>query len=218
MRLGVLIVRVGGTQGGWNTGIPRTFRLPICIHMYVWLHTHTTHAYHTHTSTDSLHHCRLYSRGACHMVAMQIAGEPLVRQTLRQVFQSRAVLCAKLTKKGRKVDTVPHARCISSQELSMNLEESNSVVVKFLILFPSSLLPPFSCHSSHVSLLISPPCLLISPLSLLISPPPCSSPPPPPPPPLPAYLPSHLSPLLPPPLHISADRRHTPLLLYEVPA
>ena len=38
------------------------------------------------------------------MVAMQIAGEPLVRQTLRQVFQSRAVLCTKLTKKGRKVD------------------------------------------------------------------------------------------------------------------
>jgi len=37
------------------------------------------------------------------MVAMQIAGEPLVRQTLRQVFQSRAVLCAKPTKKGRKV-------------------------------------------------------------------------------------------------------------------
>ena len=37
------------------------------------------------------------------MVAMQIASEPLVRQSLRQVFQSRAVLSVRPTKKGRKV-------------------------------------------------------------------------------------------------------------------
>ena len=37
------------------------------------------------------------------MVAMQIAAEPLVRQSLRQAFQSRAVVCVKPTKKGRKV-------------------------------------------------------------------------------------------------------------------
>ncbi len=36
------------------------------------------------------------------MVAMQIAYEPLVRQTLRLIFQSRAVLNVKPTKKGRK--------------------------------------------------------------------------------------------------------------------
>ena len=37
------------------------------------------------------------------MVAMQIAAEPLVRQSLRQAFQGRAVLCVKPTRKGRKV-------------------------------------------------------------------------------------------------------------------
>ena len=42
-------------------------------------------------------------QGACHMVAMQISAEPLVRQALRQVFQSRALLSVKATKKGRKV-------------------------------------------------------------------------------------------------------------------
>ena len=41
--------------------------------------------------------------GACHMVAMQISAEPLVRQAVRQVFKSRAVLSVKPTKKGRKV-------------------------------------------------------------------------------------------------------------------
>ena len=60
---------------------------------------HETHT-HTHRFFSSV---RAVLQGACHMVAMQIAGEPLVRQTLRQVFQSRAVLCAKPTKKGRKV-------------------------------------------------------------------------------------------------------------------
>lgn len=42
-------------------------------------------------------------QGACHMVAMEIAHEPLVRQALRQVFRTRAVLHVKPTKKGRKV-------------------------------------------------------------------------------------------------------------------
>lgn len=42
-------------------------------------------------------------QGACHMVAMQIACEPLVRQALRQVFQSRAVMCVRPTKKGKKM-------------------------------------------------------------------------------------------------------------------
>ena len=37
------------------------------------------------------------------MVAMQIACEPLVRQALRQVYQTRAVLNVKPTKTGRKV-------------------------------------------------------------------------------------------------------------------
>lgn len=46
---------------------------------------------------------RAVLQGACHMVAMQISAEPLVRQALRQVFQSRAVLNVKPTKKGKKV-------------------------------------------------------------------------------------------------------------------
>ena len=46
---------------------------------------------------------RAVLQGACHMVALQIACEPLVRQTVRQVFQTRAVLCVRPTKKGRKV-------------------------------------------------------------------------------------------------------------------
>ena len=41
--------------------------------------------------------------GACHMVAMQISAEPLVRQALRLVFKSRAVLSVRPTRKGRKV-------------------------------------------------------------------------------------------------------------------
>ena len=46
---------------------------------------------------------RAVLQGACHMVALQISSEPLVRQALRQVFQSRAVLSVKPTKKGKKV-------------------------------------------------------------------------------------------------------------------
>lgn len=46
---------------------------------------------------------RAVLQGACHMVALQISSEPMVRQALRQVFQSRAVLSVKPTKKGKKV-------------------------------------------------------------------------------------------------------------------
>ena len=37
------------------------------------------------------------------MVAMQLVTEPLVRQAVRQVFQTRALLSVKPTKKGKKV-------------------------------------------------------------------------------------------------------------------
>ncbi len=62
--------------------------------------------------------CRYFSsvravlQGACHMVAMQISAEPLVRHALRQVFQSRAVLSVKPTKKGRKVRKCYVARLV----------------------------------------------------------------------------------------------------------
>ena len=42
-------------------------------------------------------------QGACHMVSLQLAAEPLVRQAVRQVFQTRALLNVKPTKKGKKV-------------------------------------------------------------------------------------------------------------------
>ena len=114
--------RVGGTQGGWDTGwVGHRVGGILRAVGHLVIHTHT----HLHRFFSSV---RAVLQGACHMVAMQIAGEPLVRQTLRQVFQSRAVLSAKPTKKGRKVDTVPHARCISSQELGMNLEDSSSLL------------------------------------------------------------------------------------------
>ena len=41
--------------------------------------------------------------GARHMVAMQIARDPLVRQCVRQIFYERAKINIKPTKKGRKV-------------------------------------------------------------------------------------------------------------------
>ena len=43
------------------------------------------------------------------MVAMQLATEPLVRQAVRQVFQTRALLYVKPTKKGKKVHV--HVHC-----------------------------------------------------------------------------------------------------------
>uniref|UniRef100_H9GNT7 SPT6 homolog, histone chaperone and transcription elongation factor n=1 Tax=Anolis carolinensis TaxID=28377 RepID=H9GNT7_ANOCA len=45
--------------------------------------------------------------GACYMVALQIAREPLVRQVLRQTFQERAKINVCPTKKGKKVNTRP---------------------------------------------------------------------------------------------------------------
>ena len=41
--------------------------------------------------------------GARHMVAMQIASDPTVRQVLRRAFRERAVLSVRPTKKGKKV-------------------------------------------------------------------------------------------------------------------
>lgn len=37
------------------------------------------------------------------MVALQIASEPLVRQAIRQVYQTRAMVNVSPTKKGKKV-------------------------------------------------------------------------------------------------------------------
>ena len=42
-------------------------------------------------------------QGACHMVAMQIACEPLVRQAMRAVYHTRATVSVRPTKKGKKV-------------------------------------------------------------------------------------------------------------------
>ncbi|XP_015684982.1 transcription elongation factor SPT6-like, partial [Protobothrops mucrosquamatus] len=48
--------------------------------------------------------------GACYMVALQIAREPLVRQVLRQTFQERAKINVAPTKKGKKdVDEAHYA-------------------------------------------------------------------------------------------------------------
>ena len=45
------------------------------------------------------------------MVAMQLAAEPLVRQAVRQVFQTRAVLSVKPTKKGKKARKIVVLYC-----------------------------------------------------------------------------------------------------------
>ncbi len=66
--------------------------------------------------------CRYFSsvrsvlQGACHMVAMHIACEPLVRQALRHIFQTRAVLNVKPNKKGRKMIDDSHP-CFSMRYL-----------------------------------------------------------------------------------------------------
>jgi len=49
-----------------------------------------------HTAEDALN-------GARHIVAMQIAHDPQVRETLRQMFHERAKITVKPTKKGIKV-------------------------------------------------------------------------------------------------------------------
>ena len=41
--------------------------------------------------------------GARHMVAMQTASDPTVRQVLRRAFRERAILSVRPTKKGKKV-------------------------------------------------------------------------------------------------------------------
>ena len=41
--------------------------------------------------------------GAHHMVAMQTASDPTVRQVLRRAFRKRAILSVRPTKKGKKV-------------------------------------------------------------------------------------------------------------------
>lgn len=45
------------------------------------------------------------------MVALQIASEPLVRQTIRQVYQTRAMVNVSPTKKGKKVYYYKTANC-----------------------------------------------------------------------------------------------------------
>ena len=57
---------------------------------------------HVHTHYSHFSNVRAVLQGACHMVAMEIAHEPLVRQAVRQVFRTRAVLHIKPTKKGKK--------------------------------------------------------------------------------------------------------------------
>jgi len=49
-----------------------------------------------HTAEDALN-------GARHIVAMQLAHEPQVRETLRQMYRERAKITLKPTKKGIKV-------------------------------------------------------------------------------------------------------------------
>ena len=46
-------------------------------------------------------------KGARHMVAMQIAHDPQVRQCLRQIYYERAHLTCSPTKKGMKVSRIP---------------------------------------------------------------------------------------------------------------
>ena len=63
-------------------------------------------------SVDRISLCRVFTtarsvlQGACHMVAMQIACEPLVRLTMRTVYQTRAMVSVRPTKKGKKVTRV----------------------------------------------------------------------------------------------------------------
>jgi transcription elongation factor SPT6 len=44
--------------------------------------------------------------GTRHMVAMQIARDPLVRQCIRQIFSERAKVTITPTKKGKKVSKI----------------------------------------------------------------------------------------------------------------
>ena len=51
--------------------------------------------------------------GARHMVAMQIARDPLVRQCVREAYYERAKITVKPTKKGKKVPSPYHYLTIS---------------------------------------------------------------------------------------------------------
>jgi len=44
--------------------------------------------------------------GARHMVAMEIASDPTVRQVIRRAFRERAILSVRPTKKGKKVRAI----------------------------------------------------------------------------------------------------------------
>ena len=125
---------------------------------------------HTHMLHTLL--CRFFTsvrtvlQGACHMVAMQIACEPLVRQTLRQVFQSRAVICTKPTKKGRKVVALKHSSShltLLSTSFSLFLLLPSSFLSPSLLFF-TSLFPPLMLLSSPILSLFYPPLLLPSQL------------------------------------------------------
>lgn len=72
-----------------------------------------------------------------HMVAMQIARDPLVRQCVRQVFRERAKINITPTKKGKKVWGVCK-RC--KLMLSFTLEHSEFFFVKVFAIF-SQFLP-----------------------------------------------------------------------------
>ena len=75
----------------------------VCNYEGYWLHYVASHRVFTSA--------RKVLQGACHMVAMQLAAEPLVRQAVRQVFQTRAVLSVKPTKKGKKARKIVVLYC-----------------------------------------------------------------------------------------------------------
>ena len=72
---------------------------------------------------------------ARHMVAMQIARDPLVRQCVRQTFYERAKLKIKPTKKGKKVMELFHlikelhdSLCILKNNFSLNFSSSSFAI------------------------------------------------------------------------------------------
>ena len=62
-----------------------------------------TNFIHVEVSFRSFHSTEDVLKGARHMVAMQIAHEPLVRQVIRDQLKERAKLTCRPTKKGLKV-------------------------------------------------------------------------------------------------------------------
>jgi len=59
-----------------------------------------------HTADDALN-------GARHIVAMQVAHDPLVRACVRQIFRERAKITLMPTKKGIKVQSLSLCLCLS---------------------------------------------------------------------------------------------------------